>query len=229
MPGGAGPLPHLLVHGYVEDREFARGGGGGNPKVRPVERRAHGERVKSEADTALATQDARQDARRESLVELESLGVVITIEGATGFRLKLDSLEQRTTHTQPRLADRCRPAPAPTQRKAAGQAFRVVRSDQETLPIGEGELRVFEPGQDVRGAGPRPPGGPGQVRGAARRGRRAGGELPSRSHEADGIRVGDAACPLAGAGVRGGERVSAIPARTRSVPPTTWWCRPWAG
>ena len=111
VPDGAGPLPHLLVHGYVEDREFARGGGGSNPKVRPVERRAHGERVKSEADTALAT----QDARRESLVELESLGVVITIEGATGFRLKLDSLEQRTTHTQPRLADRCRPAPAPTQ------------------------------------------------------------------------------------------------------------------
>ena len=80
VPDAAGPLPHLLVHGYVEDREFARGGGGGNLKVRPVERRAHGERVKSEADTALAT----QDARRESLVELESLGVVITIEGRPG-------------------------------------------------------------------------------------------------------------------------------------------------
>ena len=125
VPDGAGPLPHLLVHGYVEDREFARGGGGGNPKVRPVERRAHGERVKSEADTALAT----QDARRESLVELESLGVVITIEGATGFRLKLDSLEQRTTHTRPRLADRCQPAPAPTQRRAA------VRPSGSSVPI----------------------------------------------------------------------------------------------
>ena len=48
-------------------------------------------------------------------MEFESLGVVITIEGATGFPLKLDSLEQRATHTRPRLADRCRPAPAPTQ------------------------------------------------------------------------------------------------------------------
>ena len=137
----AGPQSIVVAptnHKSILDRALFRRFdlGGGNPKVRPVERRAHGERVKSEADTALAT----QDARRESLVELESLGVVITIEGATGFPLKLDSLEQRTTHTQPRLADRCRPAPAPTQRKAAGQAFRVVRSDQETLPIGEGDL-----------------------------------------------------------------------------------------
>ena len=98
VPDGYGPLPHLLVHGYVEDRKYARGGGGGDPKVRPVERRTHGERVKSEADTALAT----QDARRESLEELKSLGVVITIEGATGFPLKLESLEQRTTHRKPR-------------------------------------------------------------------------------------------------------------------------------
>ena len=72
--------------------------GGGDAKVRAVERRAHGERLKSEADTALAT----QDARREPLEELESLGVVITIEGATGFPLKLESLEQRTTHHPPR-------------------------------------------------------------------------------------------------------------------------------
>ena len=98
MPDAAGPLPHLLVHGYVEDREFTRGGGGGDGKVRPVERRAHGERLKSEAERALEA----QDARRETLEELESLGVVITIEGATGFPLKLESLEQRTTHHPPR-------------------------------------------------------------------------------------------------------------------------------
>ena len=64
--------------------------------MRPVERRVHGERVKSEANQALANQDERR--AELDLEELQSLGVIITLEGAPGFPLKLDSLEQQSRH-----------------------------------------------------------------------------------------------------------------------------------
>jgi hypothetical protein len=90
-------LAHLLVLAHVEDREFTRRGGG-DPKIRDVERRAHGQRMQAEASTALAEQD--QNREQTSLEELEALGVVVTIEGSGGtdYPLRLDSLEQLSTH-----------------------------------------------------------------------------------------------------------------------------------
>ena len=95
MPERNDPLPHLLVHGYVQDQAFTRAGRG-DFKIRDVERRAHGQRMQAGAQRAFAEQDERRVVF--DVAELESLGVVITIEGATGFPLKLESLEQRSTH-----------------------------------------------------------------------------------------------------------------------------------
>lgn len=97
MPDQDERLAHLLVLAHVEDREFTRRGGG-DPKIRDVERRAHGQRMQAEASTALAEQD--QGREQTSLEELEALGVVVTIEGSGGtdYPLRLDSLEQLSTH-----------------------------------------------------------------------------------------------------------------------------------
>jgi hypothetical protein len=84
---------HLLVIGHIQNRGFTRTGRG-NPKIRDVERRAHGERISDEAAAALA----EQDTKRVDLEELQALGVIVAIESAKGFRLKLESLEQRSTH-----------------------------------------------------------------------------------------------------------------------------------
>lgn len=89
------PLTHLLILDRVSNREFSRGGGG-DQRVRDVERRTHGQRVKGEVDQALVDQDERRDGF--DLNELQSLGVVITLEGERGFPLKLESLEQRSRH-----------------------------------------------------------------------------------------------------------------------------------
>lgn len=99
MANGGEPLPHLLVRGYVEGREFARQGGG-NPKVRDVEHRAHGRDRSAELGSALEEQDSRRVAF--DIEELESLGVILSIEGAVGFSLKLESLNRRTQHADPR-------------------------------------------------------------------------------------------------------------------------------
>ena len=92
-------FPHLLVRGRVENRDFTRRGGG-DPKVRDVERRTHGQRVQQEVYEALAHQDSRR-ASFDTLglrPELVSLGVVITIEGAEGNPLSLESLDQLSRH-----------------------------------------------------------------------------------------------------------------------------------
>ncbi|WP_420435208.1 hypothetical protein [Candidatus Poriferisocius sp.] len=99
MANGGEPLPHLLVRGYVEGREFARQGGG-NPRVRDVEHRAHGRDRSAELSSALEEQDSRRVAF--DIEELESLGVILSIEGADGFSLKLESLNRRTQHANPR-------------------------------------------------------------------------------------------------------------------------------
>ena len=99
MANGAERLPHLLVRGYVQAREYSRPGGG-NPKVRPVEHRTHGRERSDELDGALDAQDRRRAAF--DIDELESLGVILSIEGASGFSLKLESLNRRTQHAEPR-------------------------------------------------------------------------------------------------------------------------------
>lgn len=91
-----GALPHLLISGHVANSDFTRSGRG-DFKVRDVEDRAtHGARVSGEVDDALATQDALRGTF--DLDELESLGVILAIEGVTGFSLRLESLDQMSTH-----------------------------------------------------------------------------------------------------------------------------------
>jgi len=100
VPDPSERLAHLLVLDRSEDRQFKRRGGG-DPKVRDVERRAHGEAMQRAIASALADQDLRR--QESSLEELEAVGVILTIEGEAGFPLKLESLEQLSTHrTGPR-------------------------------------------------------------------------------------------------------------------------------
>ncbi|MXY02625.1 MAG: S8 family peptidase [Acidimicrobiales bacterium] len=97
MPEVAELLPHLLIREHVGGRAFNRDGGG-NLKVRDVERRTHGERIRNEAGRALDSGVASRSTFE--FEELESLGVVITLEGARGFPLKLESLESQSRHKQ---------------------------------------------------------------------------------------------------------------------------------
>lgn len=95
MPDHGERLVHLQVLGYAEDRAFTRGGGG-DKKIRDVERRAHGSAIQDAATAALAQQDAAR--QQPGMDELQALGVVITIEGVQGYPLQLDSLQRLSTH-----------------------------------------------------------------------------------------------------------------------------------
>ncbi len=99
MPDGQAGLPHLWVTERAHDRSFHRTGGG-DPKVREVERRAHGRARRQELDDAIDEQLARRGEIAESLLEeLRALGVIIVLEGAgPAFPLKVDSLERMSTH-----------------------------------------------------------------------------------------------------------------------------------
>jgi hypothetical protein len=94
-----GGLPHLPVEGRAADRSFHRRGGG-DPKVREVERRAHGRARKQELDNAIDHQLARRDEIDETVLEeLRAQGVIIVLEGADAtFPLRVDSLERMSTH-----------------------------------------------------------------------------------------------------------------------------------
>lgn len=94
-------LPHLWVTDRSSDRSFHRAGGG-DPKVRDVERRAHGRARRQELDDAIDQQLRRRGEIDESLLEeLRAIGVVIVLEGADpAFPLKIDSLERMSTHTK---------------------------------------------------------------------------------------------------------------------------------
>ncbi|MCY4175021.1 MAG: hypothetical protein OXD37_01620 [Acidimicrobiaceae bacterium] len=94
MPDPAGSLNHLLVIGHAEDRDFKRAGHG-SQKVREADRASHGQRILDEAAEALSS---RPDNLAGLYPELLALGTVITIEGALGFDLKLESLEQHSNH-----------------------------------------------------------------------------------------------------------------------------------
>lgn len=95
MPDAGERLTHILVLDHIEDQEFTRRGRG-DQKVRDVERRAHGEALQRELARAVEVQDRARE--QTSLAELDALGVILTIEASEGFPLKLDSLEQLSTH-----------------------------------------------------------------------------------------------------------------------------------
>ena len=91
-------LPHLWVRDRAEDRAFTRAGGGGDPKIRPVEYRAHGRTLTHQAEAALADHDARR-AQPTLDEELRSTGAIIVLEGAdAAFPLRIESLERFTRH-----------------------------------------------------------------------------------------------------------------------------------
>lgn len=95
MPEAGERLPHILVRERVGAEAFTRKGRG-NQKVRPVERRTHGTLIRDQAATAFSDSDG---SRPEfEIDELRSLGVVLTLEGAPGFPLKLESLESQSRH-----------------------------------------------------------------------------------------------------------------------------------
>ncbi|MPV89084.1 S8 family serine peptidase [Georgenia ruanii] len=104
MPEPADGLPHLLVLDRVDNAEFNRTGGG-NPKIRPVERRVHGQTILDEARAALEPDDERRALF--STDELRALGTFITLEGAKGvYPLKVDSLEHWSSHRKtPKLPE----------------------------------------------------------------------------------------------------------------------------
>lgn len=95
------PLPHLLVRAEPEPRDFTRGAGG-DPRIREVERRAHGQARRAELLGSIHDADAAREQTAESLLEeLQALGVTLVLEGAAvEFPLKLDSLESWSRHSK---------------------------------------------------------------------------------------------------------------------------------
>lgn len=102
MADGRRQLSHLLVEDRSKDTEFRRLGRG-HSRVRPIEDRArHGHGRLNELQSAFT---AGEEARNELLDEdeLQALGTIITLEGKdAAYPLKIDSLQQFTTHRDPR-------------------------------------------------------------------------------------------------------------------------------
>lgn len=100
MADGHNHLSHLLVENRSTDEEFRRRGGG-NARARPIEDRAgHGQGRFGELESAFASGDQAREELTEA--ELRALGTVITLEGEDpAYPLKLDTLQQLTTHRRP--------------------------------------------------------------------------------------------------------------------------------
>ncbi len=100
MSEPAGPLAHLSVTDRAEDRDFHRRGGG-DPRIRDVERRAHGGKLRDEVTSAFRAAEADREAAGNELTleELKALGVILVLQAADQeFPLKLDSLERMSAH-----------------------------------------------------------------------------------------------------------------------------------
>ncbi len=95
MPEEIERFRHLLLHGHVEEQRFTPQGRGGF-KSREVERESHGRHLSGQVQTALEIQDDARDSF--DIDELRSLGVILTIESAQGFLLKLESLDRLSRH-----------------------------------------------------------------------------------------------------------------------------------
>ena len=96
-------LPHLTLLDRAEDRDFHRRGGSGGIRIRYVDRQIHGSRIHAELVNALADGDANRAETEPTIEELRALGVIIVLQGAdSAAPLRLDSLEQMSTHRVPR-------------------------------------------------------------------------------------------------------------------------------
>jgi hypothetical protein len=95
-----GPLAHLAVINAAEDRTFHRRGGG-DSRIREVERRAHGTRLHGQLTRSLSQADTERAAVADNLTleELKALGVILVLDAAVqAFPLKIDSLESMSKH-----------------------------------------------------------------------------------------------------------------------------------
>lgn len=91
-------LTHLLVTERATDEPVSRGGGG-NPKIRPVERRAHGIALRDELELVFDDNDQERSQASVSIDELKAHGTFVTLEGAGAlYPIDLDRLQRRTTH-----------------------------------------------------------------------------------------------------------------------------------
>lgn len=87
-------LAHVLVRDRAEDREFRRIGGG-DPKIRDVEARSHGRALRQDLTRGVEAATARRGEITPTLDELQAIGVVIVLEGASAdYPLKIESLER---------------------------------------------------------------------------------------------------------------------------------------
>lgn len=97
-------LTHLLVIDRSENEDFHRRGQG-NPKIRPVERRAHGLAFRGQVAGVFSEVDERRATLSVTADELRAQGTFITLEGTDAtYPLKVDSLQQRSGHRkQPKV------------------------------------------------------------------------------------------------------------------------------
>ncbi|WP_257159720.1 S8 family peptidase [Corynebacterium cystitidis] len=87
-------LDHIYVHGRAESKDF-RARGGGKPQIKDVDRRAHGERLRSAAEESFQAFDERKDAAVLHSLELQATGTTIVVRGASAeYPLKLESLSR---------------------------------------------------------------------------------------------------------------------------------------
>lgn len=104
MTEPAPPLPHLNVIDRAENRDFHRRGGGGDPKIREVERRVHGENLRGDLAGSISSADvtrASVESDELTLEELKALGVVLVLRAADPkFPLNLDPLERMSRHVK---------------------------------------------------------------------------------------------------------------------------------
>ncbi len=101
MSEPTGPLAHLTITGRAEDRGFHRSGGG-DARVRDVERRAHGGKLRGDLESSFSQADADRlavDDAELTLEELKALGVILVLQAADqAFPLDLDRLERMSRH-----------------------------------------------------------------------------------------------------------------------------------
>lgn len=91
-------LDHLLVIEHAADEDFHRRGGG-NPRIRPVERRAHGLALQGQLDQAFDEDLQERRGVALDLDELRAVGTIIVLEGTdASYPLQIDSLTAMSRH-----------------------------------------------------------------------------------------------------------------------------------
>lgn len=91
-------LDHLLVIEHAADESFHRPGGG-DPRIRPVERRTHGLTLQGEFSQAMREDSQARSSASLDAEELRAVGTIIVLEGADAYYpLRLDSLTAMSRH-----------------------------------------------------------------------------------------------------------------------------------